>query len=164
MKANTKKGLIIAGGVGTGLLLLLGSGSQEGELAIGGGGSFLTGLRESAGGFTKTVTTTEETIGSDTPFELPAITEKKAVSIPNTSKSSSSGTSIKGGVEFRNSSGKLIGVEDSTADNGRGQSRLPTPIESSFNRAFIPTKKTSLRAPTPAPKTERKNPFSGWFK
>lgn len=151
------KGIILVSG---GVALLIGalafSPKAQDTLAGTGLGSALGVLRESAGGET-TTTITEETIGGGEAFSF---TADAPVDIPTVKTSSSSSSSnqnqsVKGGVALRNSSGVLTGVEDSTADSGRGQSRLPTPVEKIFNRPIIKE--------TPKPLPSVLKPVKNWW-
>lgn len=152
-----KKGLAIAG-VGAVLIGVLAfSPKAQDTLAGTGLGSALGIIRETAGGkITTTTTETPQDInlnidwGEDSPKDIPTTTKK--------SSSASTGQSIKGGVAFRDSSGKLVGVQDDV----NKVSRLPTPQEKLTNEPYIspiPTNpiKNNVFAPKP-------NPFSRFIK
>ena len=130
-KTAGKIGLFAIGGLA---ILSLFSGKKEESVAGGGGGLFSFGdLRESAGGTTSPTGETFDIVPIFSNSLEPATASANISSVGTSSSGrtlTGTSTATKGGfsgVVFRDSSGKIAGVEEQTSSGG--VSRIATPIE-----------------------------------
>ena len=124
-------GYIALAGLGVGAYFLLKPKDEAQQIGGSSGGGFFDGITSFLGGAdisspTKKTTTTTTESGGATPT-----TSVLTASSPSVSSGSSS---TKKATTIKDSSGKIIGIDDPFASKFGGQSRLSSPIEQILGR------------------------------